>query len=66
MRRRYAQVRVALLLGVSLLGAVGVLVQPLWVPILVAFMPLAVLAFDLPRVLFGARDPAAGDARVEA
>lgn len=55
-RRRYAQLRVAGLLLVSLLCAIGVLAQPLWVPILVAFMPLAVLAFDLPRVLFG--DPA--------
>ncbi len=55
-RRRYAQLRVALLLGVSLLGAIGVLVQPLWVPILVAFMPLAVIAFDLPRALFGPRE----------
>lgn len=63
-RRRYAQLRIAGLMGVSVLRAAGVLVQPLWVPILVAFMPLAVLAFDLPRVLFGERRAGADDATV--
>lgn len=47
-RRGYARVRVAIMLLASMLAAVGVLVQPLWVPILVAFLPLAILAFDLP------------------
>jgi hypothetical protein len=54
-RRRYAAIRVAGLLLVSALRAAGVLVQPLWVPILVAFMPLAVIAFDLPRALWSER-----------
>jgi hypothetical protein len=47
-RRGYARVRVAIMLLASMLAALGVLVQPLWVPILVAFFPLAILAFDLP------------------
>jgi len=49
-RRKYAQVRVVMLLAVSAMAAVGVFHQPLWVPILTAIMPLAVIAFDLPRV----------------
>lgn len=48
-RRRYAQVRVVLLLAVSALAAIGVLHQPLWVPILTAIIPLSIIAFDLPR-----------------
>jgi len=47
-RRRYARGRVAILLLASLLVGLGVLVQPLWVPILIAFLPLSILAFDLP------------------
>lgn len=47
-RRGYARVRVAVMVLASLLCAVGVLVQPLWVPILVAFIPLSIIAFDLP------------------
>jgi hypothetical protein len=47
-RRIYARVRVVILLLASLLCAIGVLRQPLWVPILVAFLPLSILAFDLP------------------
>lgn len=47
-RRGYARVRVAILLLASLLCAIGVLVQPLWVPILIAFLPLSIIAFDLP------------------
>lgn len=41
-RRRmlYARVRVGAIVLVSLLAAVGILVQPLWLPILVAFVPL--------------------------
>ncbi len=45
-RRIYARGRVAILLVASLLCAIGVLVQPLWMPILVAFLPLSILAFD--------------------
>ncbi len=47
-RRRYAQVRVTMLLLASLLCAIGVLHQPLWLPILAVFLPMAILAFDLP------------------
>jgi hypothetical protein len=47
-RRIYARGRVAILVSASLLCAIGVLRQPLWVPILVAFLPLSILAFDLP------------------
>ncbi len=47
-RQRYAQVRVAMVAVASLLAAVGVFKQPIWVPVFVAFLPLAVLAFDLP------------------
>jgi hypothetical protein len=45
-RRRYAQVRVAGLFFVSALCAVGLLHQPLWIPILSALLPLAIVAFD--------------------
>jgi hypothetical protein len=49
LRRRYASVRVAMLLLVSALAGIGVFHQPLWIPILTAIMPLAIVAFDLPR-----------------
>ena len=45
LRRRYASVRVAMLVLVSLLRAIGVFHQPLWVPLLTAFVPLALLAW---------------------
>jgi hypothetical protein len=47
-RRRYARVRLAIVLLASLLAAAGVFVQPLWVPIMIALFPLAILAFDVP------------------
>ena len=50
-RRTYAQLRVVLLLAVSALTAIGVFHQPLWVPILTAITPLAIIAFDLPHGL---------------
>lgn len=43
-RRRYARVRVAGLALVSLLAAVGVLQQPLWMPLLIAFVPMLIAA----------------------
>ncbi|MEZ4365435.1 MAG: DUF4105 domain-containing protein [Kofleriaceae bacterium] len=49
-RRLYALGRLALLLLVSLLMVVGVLQQPLWVPILTAFLPMAIIGFDLPHM----------------
>jgi hypothetical protein len=45
-RRRYARVRVAGLLLASALCAIGLLHQPLWIPILSALLPLAIIAFD--------------------
>lgn len=44
-RRRYAQIRVGMVAVVSLLCAIGIFKQPLWVPALVAFLPLAVIGF---------------------
>jgi len=41
-RQKYARVRVAGLLLVSALVAIGIFHQPLWIPILSAIMPLAV------------------------
>ena len=48
-RRRYARGRVMVLLVVSLLCAIGLFHQPLWIPILTAIMPLSIIAFDLPH-----------------
>jgi hypothetical protein len=45
LRRRYAQLRVLGLLAVSILCGIGVLHQPLGIPLLTAIMPLAVIAF---------------------
>jgi hypothetical protein len=45
-RRRYAQLRVAGLFLVSALCGVGLLHQPLWIPVLSALAPLSVIAFD--------------------
>ncbi len=45
-RRRYAKARVLCLLLVSALCALGVLHQPLWIPILTAIMPLTLIAFS--------------------
>jgi hypothetical protein len=45
-RRQYARVRVLGLLLASALCAVGVLHQPLWIPILSALIPLSAIAFD--------------------
>ena len=50
-RRSYARVRLVILLLVSALCAIGVFHQPLWIPILSAVMPMAILAFDLPHPL---------------
>lgn len=44
-RRRYARARVIGLLAVSILCGVGLFHQPLWVPILTAIAPLALVGF---------------------
>ena len=51
-RMRYAQVRVALLMVVSILRAVGLFLQPLWILVLCVFMPL--LPTALPDEMIGA------------
>lgn len=55
-RRIYARVRLAMVLGASLLCAVGIFKQPLWVPLLTAFLPFAILSFDLPWMKQRAKD----------
>jgi hypothetical protein len=47
-RRRYALARIGMLAAVSLLAALGVLHQPLGILILVAFLPMATIALQLP------------------
>jgi len=54
-RRRYAQLRIAVLGLVSLLAAIGVLHQPLSIPILVVFLPMLTIALDLPLGVMGRR-----------
>jgi len=44
-RRSYARGRLALLMLVSLLDVIGLFHQPVWIPVLTAFMPMALLAF---------------------
>ena len=48
-RQLYARARVGMLVAVSLLCAIGVLHQPLWIPIATAFAPFAVIALRRPR-----------------
>ncbi len=43
-RRRYARIRLAILLAVSLLLAVGLFLQPLWITIVAVALPLGVVA----------------------
>jgi hypothetical protein len=50
-RTKYARVRLGMIVFISLLCAVGLFRQPLWVPILAIFMPMALLAFpQWPRM----------------
>jgi len=60
--RMYARVRLTMVLLVSILTGVGLFKQPLWVPILTAFLPFAILSFDLPWV----KAPAVADATADA
>ena len=50
-RRRYAFARLGLLVVVSLLAAIGVFHQPLWMLIVIVFVPMVILALDLPHGL---------------
>lgn len=45
-RRTYARIRLAGLFLVSALAGIGVFHQPLWMPVLTALLPLAIIAFD--------------------
>jgi hypothetical protein len=45
LRKRYARGRVIALLLISALCAIGLLMQPLWIPIMSAIVPLAIAAF---------------------
>jgi hypothetical protein len=65
-RRRYARARVIGLLAVSALTAIGVFHQPLWIPILTAIMPLAIIAFELPHPLLRRPPPPQPQPRPEA
>ncbi|MEO8702517.1 MAG: DUF4105 domain-containing protein [Kofleriaceae bacterium] len=49
-RRRYVQLRLAVVILASLACAIGVFRQPLWIPILVAFLPLATLQLQASYV----------------
>jgi hypothetical protein len=49
-RRRYAKVRLAMVIAVSLLRAVGVFRQPLWVPITIVFVIFGLCAVDSSTV----------------
>jgi hypothetical protein len=48
-RRQYARVRLGFIVGVSLLRAVGLFRQPLWIPIVIAFVIFSAIAVDLRR-----------------
>jgi len=63
-RRRYALGRIAVLALVSLLAAIGVFHQPLWMWILAVFLPMVTIALDLPHGLLqlGLAAPAAAAA----
>lgn len=56
-RRAYARGRVIGLLGVSALTAIGLLHQPLWIPVLVALLPLAAIASEPQPVVVPAAQP---------
>jgi hypothetical protein len=54
-RARYARGRVAMILAASILLAIGVFVQPLWVPALAVIAPMLILAMPA-RILAKTRD----------
>ena len=61
--RIYARVRLTMVVVASLLCAIGVFKQPLWMPLLTVFLPMAILAFDLPWVrVKGAAEDAPAEA----
>jgi len=70
-RRRYALARLGVLALVSLLAAVGVFHQPLWIWIVAVALPMAAIGLDVPHGLGrlgrpAAPEPVADDAAVAA
>jgi len=64
-RRRYAQIRAGMIVWSSLLCAVGIFKQPLWIPIACAFVPHALIAWIEP-MLAARRDSVAETVKVSA
>ena len=66
-RRQYALARVGFLALTSILAAVGVFHQPLWLLILIVFVPMVTIALDLPLgLLQRGRSASAPDAAASA
>jgi Domain of unknown function (DUF4105) len=65
-RRRYAEIRAGMVVWVSLLRAFGIFRQPLWVPIVVAFVPHALIAWVEPLLAPARRDQPARTAALAA
>lgn len=61
-RRRYAEIRGGMIVWVSILCAIGIFKQPLWNPILCAFVPHALIAWIEP-MLAESRERAGAPAR---
>jgi hypothetical protein len=49
-RRKYAQIRAGMVVWASIFCAVGIFKQPLWIPILCAFVPHALVAWIEPML----------------
>jgi hypothetical protein len=61
-RRKYARVRLGMFVVGSLLTALGVFLQPLWVPLVIGYVIFGLIAFELPNPPLAPR----GGARVAA
>lgn len=48
-RQKYARVRLGMFVVGSFLAAVGVFLQPLWVPIVIGYVLFGLIAFELPN-----------------
>ena len=58
-RRQYARVRLGMVVVVSLLRAVGLFIQPLWIPIVIGYVLFGLIAFELPNPPLARRRAAA-------
>ncbi|KAB2907280.1 MAG: DUF4105 domain-containing protein [Kofleriaceae bacterium] len=56
-RRQYARVRLGMFVVGSLLTALGVFLQPLWVPIVIGYALFGLIAFELPNPPLAPRTP---------